>query len=103
MMFFIPLIVLFGVIMALRLFTGTGHGAGASCGTMRSSCGTASRRTRFETPKDERYPLEDKRDPLKIVRERYARGEIDYDEFERYLDTLLAHERPDHPDNTSRR
>ena len=33
-------------------------------------------------------------DPLEIVRERYARGEIDHDELERYLDHLLTSERP---------
>ncbi|MDA8354792.1 MAG: hypothetical protein M0Z95_00460 [Actinomycetota bacterium] len=34
------------------------------------------------------------RDPLEIVRERYARGEIDHDELERYLDHLLTSEQP---------
>jgi uncharacterized membrane protein len=28
-------------------------------------------------------------DPLAVVRERYARGEISHDELDRYLDTLL--------------
>lgn len=31
------------------------------------------------------------RDPLEILRERYARGEIGYEELERSLDNLVVH------------
>lgn len=40
-----------------------------------------------EAPKDQR-------DPLEIVRVRYARGELDHDELEHYLDNLVVDERP---------
>lgn len=33
-------------------------------------------------------------DPIQLVRERYARGEIDHDEMERYLDNLLNTHKP---------
>ncbi len=35
-----------------------------------------------------------KRDPLEVVRERYARGEIDHEELEQYLSNLLRSEGP---------
>ena len=34
------------------------------------------------------------RDPLEVVRERYARGEIDHEELEQYLSNLLRSEGP---------
>jgi uncharacterized membrane protein len=75
-------VVLFAVFMVLRFVAG-GIGGNA----MRPSCGAGIQRGDLEAPRDQR-------DPLEIVRERYARGEIDHDELERYLSNLVVDERP---------
>ncbi len=79
-------VVLVGVMMALRFVAGgAGRSARGPCmGRARSPGRPASG---LEAPKAAS-------DPLEIVRERYARGEIDHDELERYLDNLLTSERP---------
>lgn len=79
-------VVLVGVMVALRFVAGgAGHSAmGPGC---TGRAGTPRRPSGLETPKAAS-------DPLEIVRERYARGEIDHDELERYLDNLLTRERP---------
>ena len=74
-------IVLLGVIVALRFVVGTGGNA------FHPSWGHRSHRADLEAPRGQS-------DPLKIVRERYARGEIDHDELERYLSNLVVDERP---------
>jgi len=71
-------VVLLAVFVVLRfVFGGIGGNA------MRQSCGAGSQRGNLEAPRDQR-------DPLGIVRERYAQGEIDHDELERYLDNLVV-------------
>ncbi|MHB8293350.1 MAG: SHOCT domain-containing protein [Acidimicrobiales bacterium] len=96
MMIFGPLFMLFGfmvavlgVVLLLRLVTG----AGAS--TSGHSCGRAAEGRPTEARRDEH-------DPLDIVRERYARGEIDHDELERYLANLLPPRQPNHPASAPR-
>lgn len=32
-------------------------------------------------------------DPIAVLRDRFARGELDFEEFERGVQTLIAHER----------
>jgi hypothetical protein len=94
MMLFGPLVmlvgfvvVLVGVLVALRFVAG-GAGQGAIARGCMSRARTPSRpASGLETPRS--AP-----DPLEIVRDRYARGEIDHDELERYLDHLLTSERP---------
>jgi len=75
-------VVLLAVFVALRFVVG-GIGGNA----MRPSCGAGSQRGDLEARSDQR-------DPLEIVRERYARGEIDHDELERYLDNLVVDGQP---------
>ncbi|MDA8063730.1 MAG: SHOCT domain-containing protein [Actinomycetota bacterium] len=80
-------VVLVGVMVALRFVAG-----GAGQGAMGPGC-----MGRTRTPGRRVSGLETPRpapDPLEIVRERYARGEIDHDELERYLDNLVVDERP---------
>ena len=94
MMLFGPLVmlvgfavVLIGVMVALRFVAG-----GAGQRAMGPGC-----MGRARTPGRPASGLEAPKaagDPLEIVRERYARGEIDHDELERYLDNLLTSERP---------
>jgi uncharacterized membrane protein len=89
MMVFDPLMMVFGFVVMLLVvfvvlrFVVDGIGGNA----MRPSCGAGSQRSNLEAPTDQR-------DPLEIVRERYARGEIDHDELERYLDNLVVDDRP---------
>ena len=80
-------VVLVGVLVALRFVAGgTGQRAmGPGCMSRARTPGRPV--SGIEAPKAAA-------DPLEIVRERYARGEIDLDELERYLDKLLATERP---------
>ncbi len=75
-------VVLLAVFVVLRFVVG-GIGGNA----MHPSRGTGSRRENLEAPRDQR-------DPLEIVRERYARGEIDHDELERYLHNLVVDGQP---------
>ncbi|MHB1509307.1 MAG: SHOCT domain-containing protein [Acidimicrobiales bacterium] len=89
MMVFGPLVMLFGfvvvvlaVFVVLRFF-----GGGTGGNAIRPSSGTGSRRENLEAPRDQR-------DPIDIVRERYARGEIDHDELERYLHILVVDGQP---------
>jgi uncharacterized membrane protein len=80
-------VVLIGVMVALRFVAG-----GAGQRAMGPGC-----MGRARTPGRPASGLEAPKaagDPLEIVRERYARGEIDHDELERYLDHLLTSERP---------
>ena len=80
-------VVLIGVMVALRFVAG-----GAGQRAMGRGCTGRAR-----TPGRPASGLEAPKaagDPLEIVRERYARGEIDHDELERYLDNLLTSERP---------
>ena len=80
-------VVLVGVLVALRFVAG-----GAGQRAMGPGC-----MGRARTPGRPASGLEAPNaaeDPLEIVRERYARGEIDHDELERYLDNLLTSERP---------
>ena len=80
-------VVLLGVIAASRFVAG-----GAGQGAVGPGC-----MGRAHTPGRPASGLEAPRttaDPLEIVRERYARGEIDHDELDRYLDHLLTSERP---------
>ena len=94
MMVFVPLVMLvgfavmlIGVMVALRFVAG-----GAGQRAMGPGC-----MGRARTPGRPASGLEAPKaagDPLEIVRERYARGEIDHDELERYLDHLLTSERP---------
>lgn len=84
-----PLMMVFGfVVLLLVVFVVLRFVVGGIGGNaMRPSCGAGSQRGNLEAPKDQR-------DPLEIVRERYARGEIDHDELEHYLDNLVVDERP---------
>lgn len=75
-------VVLLAVFVALRFVVG-----GISGNAMRPSCGAGSQRGDLEAPRNQR-------DPLQVVRERYARGEIDHDELERYLDNLVVDGQP---------
>lgn len=45
-------------------------------------------------PQQDRGPGQAGEDPVTVLRERYARGEIGHDEFERYLDHLVRTEPP---------
>ena len=83
-------IVVLGVVVVLRFVVGS---FGAN--TLGRSSDAAQQGRRLEAPRDER-------DPIEIVRERYARGEIDHDELERYLDNLVVDERPGCPGHTPR-
>ena len=88
MMVFGPLMMVFGFVVTLLVVFVVLHFVVGSIGgnAMRPSCDGASQRDNVEAPRDQR-------DPLEIVRERYARGEIDHDELERYLDDLVVDER----------
>ncbi len=97
MMVFGPLAMLLGlvivvlvVVVVLRFVVG-----GFGGNTLGRSSDAANQGARLEAPRDQR-------DPLEIVRERYARGEIDHDELERYLDNLVVDERPGCPGRTPR-
>ena len=83
-------IVVLGVVVVLRFVLGSFGG-----NTLGRSSDAANHGARREAPRDER-------DPIEIVRERYARGEIDHDELERYLDNLVVDERPGRPGHTPR-
>jgi hypothetical protein len=86
-------VVLVGVMAALRFVAG-----GAGQRAMGPGC-----MGRARTPGRPVSDLEAPKaaaDPLEIVRERYARGEIDHDELERYLDNLVVDERPGRPGRT---
>ena len=83
-------IVVLGVVVVLRFVLGSFGG-----NTLGRSSDAAQQVRRLEAPRDER-------DPLEIVRERYARGEIDHDELERYLDNLVVDERPGRPGHNPR-
>ena len=74
-------VVVLGVIVALRFVVGTG---GNAIGPSRRH---GSHQTGIEAPREQS-------DPIEIVRERYARGEIDHDELDRYLSNLVVDERP---------
>lgn len=50
---------------------------------------SARRRHRDVQPPADRPGGGSREDPLAVVRERYARGEIGHDELDRYLDRLL--------------
>ena len=82
-------IVVLGVVVVLRFVVGFGGN------TLGRSSDAANHGARLEAPRDER-------DPIEIVRERYARGEIDHDELERYLDNLVVDERPSRSGRTPR-
>ena len=97
MMVFGPLAMLLGlvivvlvVVVVLRFVVGGN--------TLGRSSDAANQGARLEAPSAPR----DERDPIEIVRERYARGEIDHDELERYLDNLVVDERPGRPGHTPR-
>ena len=80
-------VVLVGVMVALRFVAG-----GAGQRAMGPGC-----MGRARTPGRPASGLEAPKaagDPLEIVRERYARGEIDHDELERYLDNLIVDGQP---------
>ena len=83
-------IVVLGVVVVLRFVVG-----GIGGNTLGRSSDAAQQVRRLEAPRDER-------DPLEIVRERYARGEIDHDELARYLDNLVVDERPSRSGHTPR-
>ncbi len=82
-------VVLLGVIVALRFVIGTGGNA------IGPSRGHGSHGMRLEAPREQS-------DPLDIVRDRYARGEIDHDDLERYLDNLIPPGRPSSPGDQAR-
>ncbi|MDA8183223.1 MAG: hypothetical protein M0005_11600 [Actinomycetota bacterium] len=86
-------VVVLGVVVVLRFVLGS---FGAN--TLGRSSDAANQGARLEAPSAPR----DERDPIEIVRERYARGEIDHDELERYLDNLVVDERPGRPGHTPR-
>ena len=83
-------VVVLGVVVVLRFVVG---GFGAN--TLGRSSDAAHQGARLGASRDER-------DPLEIVRERYARGEIDHDELERYLGNLVVDERPGRPGHSPR-
>ncbi len=80
-------VVLLGVLVALRLVAGGAGRRAMGRGCMGQARIRGGPAPGLEAPK----PAPD---PLEIVRERYARGEIDHDELERYLDNLVVDERP---------
>ena len=80
-------VVLLGVMVASRFVAGGGGQRAIGCGCMGGARTPGRPVSGLEAPKAAA-------DPLEIVRERYARGEIDQDELERSLDHLLASERP---------
>ncbi|MHB8190937.1 MAG: SHOCT domain-containing protein [Ferrimicrobium sp.] len=77
-MVFSFIVILVGVFVALRFVGGT---------AMRRSRGAGDRHESLDSPTVQK-------DPITIVRERYARGEIDHDELERYLGNLVKGEHP---------
>ena len=94
MMLFGPLVmlvgfvvVLVGVLVALRFVAGGAGQRAVGPGCMGRARTPGTPASGLEAPKAAA-------DPLEIVRERYARGEIDHDELERYLDHLVTSERP---------
>lgn len=91
-MFLGLVVVVLGVVVVLRFVVG-GFG-----NTLGRSSDAAHHGARLEAPRAPR----DERDPLEIVHERYARGEIDHDELERYLDNLVVDERPGRPGHSPR-
>ena len=82
-------VVLVGVMVALRFVAGGAGQRAIGPGCMGRARTPGRPASGLEAP-NVRTPA----DPLEIVRERYARGEIDHDELERYLDHLLTSERP---------
>jgi uncharacterized membrane protein len=81
-------VVVLGVVVASRVVAGGARRRAVGPGCMGRARTPGRPVSGLEAPKAAG-------DPLEIVRERYARGEIDHDELERYLDHLLASERPD--------
>ena len=89
-MFLGLVVVVLGVVVVLRFVVG-----GFGGNTLGRSSDAAHQGARLEAPKAAA-------DPLEIVRERYARGEIDHDELARYLDNLVVDERPSRSGHTPR-
>jgi hypothetical protein len=81
-------VVVLGVVVASRFAAG-----GTAQRSIGPGCMGRSRTTPGRPPSGLEAPKA-AADPLEIVRERYARGEIDHNELERYLDHLLRSERP---------
>jgi hypothetical protein len=80
-MLIFPLVMLAAMAAVLTLLAGRGGRGGMPfCGPGRHSPADAPQPTR--------------EDPLQVLRERYARDEIDHAEFERALDGLLHTETP---------
>lgn len=77
-----PFLMLFGLVLIVLIVRAFSYG-----GTSQN----------LRKHRDERFDPETfvkKRDPLEVVRERYARGEIDHEELEQCLSDLLRSERP---------
>ena len=82
-------VVLVGVMAALRFVAGGAGQRAMGPGCMGRARTPGRPASGLEAP-NVRTPA----DPLEIVRERYARGEIDHDELERYLDNLIVDGQP---------
>ncbi len=90
MMMLGPLVMVFGLAaVLLAVFVAVRFLAGGTGGNpARGCCGSRNERRNLEATGK-------RTDPLEIVRERYAQGEISHDELERYLGNLLPGEQSD--------
>ena len=94
-MFLGLVVVVLGVVVASRLVAGGAAQRAVGPGCMGRARTPGRPASGLEAPQAAA-------DPLEIVRERYARGEIDHDELERYLDNLVVDERPGRPGHSPR-
>jgi uncharacterized membrane protein len=84
-----PLIMILFMAVIVTLARTSGRGGWFACGPR------IMRDDRDPRPSRRNQARQEPTDPLLVLRERYARGQIDLAEFERTLEGLLQSERPE--------